>query len=182
MSVVGETADVANIVLTATAAAVVYGVVHDLVTANVSVEYFSVAHPPVFHTTSPFLRALGWGVIATWWVGAPLGVGLAAAARLGLAPRVGIAEFAAYIVALMIGCWLVAAISGGVGAYLVATGRAPTPLGWGPIIPAPKHVAFAFDAWAHMASYLASAAGGVTIIGRVAWRRARPAAVLSAAL
>jgi hypothetical protein len=31
---------------------VVYGIVHDQVTARVCVEYFTVGHPPVFQTNS----------------------------------------------------------------------------------------------------------------------------------
>ena len=55
-------------------AAIFYGILHDQVTAHICVEYFSIAHPPVFTTNSPFLLALGWGIIATWWVGLPLGL------------------------------------------------------------------------------------------------------------
>ena len=63
----------AKIVLLSVLAAVGYGIAHDSVTAHVCVEYFSVAHPPIFGGThSPILLALGWGVIATWWVGLPL--------------------------------------------------------------------------------------------------------------
>lgn len=62
-----------------------YGVLHDLVTAHVCVEYFTVGHPQLFEfeTDSPTLLALGWGVVATWWVGAGLGVPLALVARVG---------------------------------------------------------------------------------------------------
>jgi len=38
------------IVLLCIVAAVVYGVVHDQVTARVCVEYFTIGHPPVFDT------------------------------------------------------------------------------------------------------------------------------------
>jgi hypothetical protein len=54
-------------------AAVLYGIVHDMFTAHLCVEYFSVFHPPVFNTDSPTLLALGWGVIATWWAGGIIG-------------------------------------------------------------------------------------------------------------
>lgn len=47
------------IVLLTVAAAVAYGVAHDQVTVRVSLEYFTVGHPPVFDTTSPTLLALG---------------------------------------------------------------------------------------------------------------------------
>jgi hypothetical protein len=46
-------------------AAIVYGIGHDQVTAHLCVEYFTIGHPPIFPTASPFLLALGWGVIAT---------------------------------------------------------------------------------------------------------------------
>ena len=81
-----------KIVAFATAAAIVYGILHDQVTAHVCVEYFTIAHPPVFPTESPFLLAIGWGVIATWWVGMPLGILLAATARIGRRPKLGLSE------------------------------------------------------------------------------------------
>src|SRR5436190_782619 len=59
-----------GIIAMCTGAAIVYGVVHDQVTARVCVEYFTIGHPPVFGTDDPTLLGLGWGVIATWWVGA----------------------------------------------------------------------------------------------------------------
>ena len=69
-------------------AAVVYGIALDQVTARVCIEYFTIGHPPIFPTESPTLLALGWGVVATWWVGLLLGVPLAIAARSGArAPR-----------------------------------------------------------------------------------------------
>jgi hypothetical protein len=55
-----------KIILTCVVAAVLYGIVHDQVTARICVEYFLVFHPPIFPTQSPTLLALGWGVIATW--------------------------------------------------------------------------------------------------------------------
>ena len=49
------------------AAAIVYGILHDQITARICVEYFSVAHPPVWGgIDDPTLLAFTWGVIATW--------------------------------------------------------------------------------------------------------------------
>ena len=62
-----------KIVVLCVLAACTYGIVHDQVTARVCVEYFTVAHPPILNATEdPTLLALGWGVIATWWVGLPM--------------------------------------------------------------------------------------------------------------
>src|ERR1700691_299173 len=65
------------------ASAVVYGILHDQVTARVCVEYFTIGHPQIFGTESPTLLGIGWGIIATWWVGLLLGVPLAVVARAG---------------------------------------------------------------------------------------------------
>ena len=63
-----------KIVLLCILSAILYGILQDQVTARVCVEYFTIGHPPVFNTESPTLLALGWGVIATWWVGLLLGI------------------------------------------------------------------------------------------------------------
>ena len=74
------------IVLMCIGSAIIYGVLHDQVTAHVCVEYFTVVHPLVFPTESPVLLGLGWGVIATWWTGLLLGVPLASPPAQGLGP------------------------------------------------------------------------------------------------
>jgi hypothetical protein len=66
--------------------AIAFGIAHDLVTAHVSVEYFTVYHPRVIESESPVAMALLWGVIATWWMGAFFGIFLSLAATLGERP------------------------------------------------------------------------------------------------
>ena len=67
-----------KIILMAVAAAVLYGIMHDQITARVCVEYFTIGHPQlfVFPTDDPTLLGIGWGIVATWWVGLPLGIAL----------------------------------------------------------------------------------------------------------
>ena len=161
----------AKIVSFSVAAAIVYGVLHDQVTAHLCVEYFTIAHPPVFHTQSPFLLALGWGVIATWWVGLPLGVLLAAVARLGPVPRLALAEVRPWIIWLLIAMAICALVAGAAGSYLVATGAIPVPAGWAIRIPPNKQIAFSADAWAHLASYGAGILGGLVLIAYALVRR-----------
>jgi hypothetical protein len=163
----------AKIVLFSTGAAIAYGIVHDQVTAHLCPEYFTVAHPPVFQTDSPFLLAIGWGIIATWWVGLPLGIALGAAARVGPPPRFSLADLRPMIfrlLAIVALCAIAAAVLGG---YLVATGVAAVPGGWAAVIPVSKWVAFSADAWAHLASYVAGTVGGLVLICYVLWRRTR---------
>ena len=164
----------AKIVLFSVAAAIVYGILHDQVTAHLCVEYFSVAHPPVFHTQSPFLLALCWGVLATWWVGLPLGLLLTSAARLGRAPCLALSDVRPWILRLLVAMAVCAIVAGIAGSYLVAIGALPVPGGWAAVIPPSKQVAFSADAWAHLASYGSGFLGGLGLIAYAVMRRARP--------
>ena len=153
-----------RIVAFTTTAAIVYGILHDLVTAHLCVEYFTIAHPPVFPTDSPLLLALGWGILATWWVGLMLGVALAGAARLGTRPRIGLAGLKRPVLLVMVAAALVAGAAGALGAALAAASAVPLPEMWRDAIPPERHVAFAAVAWAHTASYAAAAAGGILVL------------------
>jgi len=162
----------ALIVAMSIAASVTYGIIHDQITARICVEYFTIGHPPVFGTDDPTLLGLGWGVIATWWVGAILGVPLAAAARLGRRPPRSPRSLIRPLAILLAITGLCAVIAGAVG-YLAAR------RGWAwllePLasrVPESQHAAFLTDLWAHSASYLVGAAGGVVLIVRV-WRSRR---------
>jgi hypothetical protein len=160
-----------RIVLFATLAAIVYGVIHDLITAHLCVEYFTIAHPPVFATDSPVLLALGWGILATWWVGLILGLALAAAARLGPPPRLGLGTLRRPIVLVMAFSALAALGAGILGALFAANTTAPTPDAWAPSIPPGRYVAFTAVAWAHGASYAAGGLGGLVVILHTLRRR-----------
>jgi hypothetical protein len=154
-------------------AAVTYGIVHDLITAHVCVEYFTIGHPPVFSTDDPVLLALGWGVIATWWVGLILGLGLVAAARMGSRPPRTVRSLARPVMTLMVasgGCALVMGIAGYV---LAEEGLVRL---WGPMaiaISAEKHSRFLADLWAHSTSYAIGFLGGSVAMVHV-WRSRKP--------
>ncbi len=89
------------------AAACIYGIVNDQVSARVCPEYFSKG----FHrknvidkfpdgwlkntlltTNSPTKLGLLWGVIGTWWMGAGLSVPVMASARIGSWPKMSMKE------------------------------------------------------------------------------------------
>ncbi len=154
-------------------AAICYGILHDQVTAHLCVEYFSIAHPPVFPTRSPFLLALGWGVIATWWVGLPLGLLAAAAARIGRGRQLSFAQVRRLILRLLLAMAICAAVSGTTGAWLASGGNYPLLDGWSQVIPRAKWVAFSADQWAHLASYASGVLGGLIVIARIIWLRLR---------
>jgi hypothetical protein len=143
-----------------------------MITANVCVEYFTIAHPPVFPTDSPFLLALGWGIIATWWVGLPLGVLLAAAAQIGPGP-VPLSDLRRRVILVVLISASAALVSGLVGFGLGLLGRFPLTEGWNEVIAPSRYARFAFDAWAHLASYAVGAVGGLVLIVVTVVSRAR---------
>ena len=153
--------------------AVLYGILHDQITARVCVEYFTIAHPPVFPTRDPTLLAFGWGVIATWWVGLMLGIPLAIAARAGSRPKRSVRSLVRPIVALLAVMAVSAMVAGAIG-FVLAILDVIVLRGWlAEAIPADRHARFLFDAWAHSVSYGVGFVGGIVVIARV-WRSRRP--------
>ena len=84
-------------------ASIGYGLIHDQITIRICPEYFTVWHPHLVDTSNLTVVALAWGVVATWWMGAFLGlmIGLASTiGRLPLAPRSMILKAYAWIMGL----------------------------------------------------------------------------------
>jgi hypothetical protein len=160
-----------KIMLLGIAAAVVYGILHDQVTARVCVEYFTIGHPPIFHTDDPTLLGLGWGIIATWWVGLILGVMVGAAARLGGLPKLPARALVRPVALMMVVVGLLALLAG-VAGYLLARQGVVWLVGWlADAIPPEKHTAFLADLWAHTASYGFGFLGGVALVVRTLFVR-----------
>jgi hypothetical protein len=160
-----------GIVLLCVFAAVAYGVAHDMVTARVCVEYFTIGHPPIFGTDDPTILALGWGFLATWWVGAILGIALAIAAREGSRPPRTIASLVRPVVLLMLVTGVCAVVAGVIGWATAGRGGMVLlpPLHAAHDLPPEKQAAFLADLWAHNASYLVGFVGGLVVCVRV-WR------------
>jgi len=157
------------IVVLCIGSAVAYGILHDQVTARVCVEYFTIGHPPVFAADSPTLLGLGWGIIATWWVGLLLGVPLAIAARAGRWPKREVLSLFGHIYKLLVVMGVSAQAAGNVG---YALGRSEVVHLIEPLssqVPGPKHALFLADLWAHSASYFVGFIGGLVVIVLV-WR------------
>ena len=158
-----------KIVLFSIAAAVVYGIVHDMVTAHLCVEYFSVAHPHVIDSESPVLLALVWGVLATWWMGLGLGLLLAIAARAGSRPPADFNTVRRAVVWVMVISLATAIVFGVTGAALFANGLIAIPPYWAEVIAPDRQLRFMTAASAHQGSYLAATLVGLFMIVRI-WR------------
>src|ERR1041384_2373253 len=104
-----------KIVLLGLCAAVGYGILHDQVTARVCVEYFTVGHPRIIASTSPTILGFVWGVLATWWVGLPLGCLLALAARAGPWSQLRAADLRTSVMILLVVMAICAALAGFIG-------------------------------------------------------------------
>ena len=147
-----------GIVLLSIFAAVLYGELHDQVTAHLAMEYFSVYHPPVLGgLTDPFLLAVVWGFIATWWVGLFLGVplGLSARAASLRLPPLTARDLVRPLLHLLAAMALCAFLAGVVG-WQAAQNKSP---------------ALSAVRWAHNASYLSGICGGFVLCGATLRRR-----------
>lgn len=163
-----------KIIALCTLAAIVYGVVHDEITVQISREYFAVGHAPIFGTdTSGFLLALGWGVFATWWAGVLIGVLLAVAARAGPEATVDAAALVRPVV-VVLGIMVAVAVVGGLAGYVLAVYGVIRPIpAIAEAVPPGRHARFLAVGATHYASYAAGFVGGLALVFRTGlWRRA----------
>jgi len=163
-----------RIVFGSVLAAIVYGILHDLVTAHVCLQYFTVAHPLILPSGDPVVMALLWGVLATWWVGLALGVPLAVAARFGGRPELSLSDVLPNILSILKATACMALVLGLIGYFL-------SQMHWiwllppmSEKIPRESWDGFFFDAFAHVGSYLAGLVGGVFLIAKTWKRRSHP--------
>lgn len=164
------------IVLLCIGAAVLYGIVHDQITARICVEYFTVGHPPIYIAGArpihdPTTLGIVWGVIATWWVGVIIGIPLAIAARGGELPKRSAGSLVRPLAKLLAIMGALAALAGVIGWLLARSGALTLDAWFASQIPPEHHVGFIVDIWAHLASYLSGFVGGILLIRPV--RRSR---------
>jgi len=159
-----------KIVALSVLSAVVYGIIHDQITARICVEYFTVGHARLIDSDSPTVLGLFWGFVATWWVGLPLGTGLAIAARAGRRPKLGARDLVPSLIRLMGVMYAVAALAGLIGLFTAQAGIFHLVPRLAARVPPERHIAFLICGWAHSASYLAALVGGITL-WILTWRK-----------
>jgi hypothetical protein len=163
-----------QVILLSIVAACSYGVIHDQITARLCIEYFTIAHPPLFHTTSPTLLALCWGIAATAGIGAILGVVLALVSQSPGKNPYPVAELGRSILLLLIIMGAGAFIAGMAGYQLSTRGFVSIPVPLAVAIPAHQHDRFMAVWFAHGTSYLIGLTGGALLCFRIWQRRGRP--------
>jgi hypothetical protein len=167
----------AQIILLSIFAACFYGVAHDQITVRLCLEYFTIAHPPLFHTSSPTLLALCWGVSATAGIGAILGMVLALVSQSpGKIPS-PVADLARRIFLLLI-IMAVSAFAAGLAGYQLShRGFISIPPSLAIVIPPHQHDRFMAVWFAHGASYLIGLSGGALLCFRIWQIRGRPSVI-----
>jgi hypothetical protein len=164
-----------KIILLCILSAVAYGICHDQVTARVCVEYFTVGHASLFHTTSPTLLAFGWGTVATWWVGLILGLVAALVARAGRWPKLDATHLVRPIACLLIVMAVASLLAGITGYQLAKASNLVLPKPFGSRVPKDHHYAFFANSLAHLAAYGIGLLGGLILCVRVFAERRRMA-------
>jgi hypothetical protein len=124
---------------------------------------------------SPTVLAAAWGVLATWWVGLPLGLLLAIAARAGSWPPRAPRELVRPLGRLLLIMGAAAGLAATLGWLAHTRGWHPLAGDWAAYLPPERHARFQAAWWAHLTSYGFAAIGGLSLVGKVAWDR-RPGA------
>jgi hypothetical protein len=165
-----------QIILVCMLGAVLYGIAHDQITARICVEYFNPGHPLIFgDILDPTLLGLGWGVVATWWVGFFLGVPLALCCTVGQWPQLPARRMIKPVAVTLLMLALLAACSGFAG-YLAGV-RGYYPFDEELADPGVSGSSFALR-WTvvhttHLASYVFGGVQGLGLCGWAIWRRWR---------
>lgn len=148
---------------------------HDQITVRVCEEYLSVAHPPLFPTSSPTLLALCWGIAAAWWVGLALGAALAFVSGAGSGEPLPVRAFYRPVGVLLVVMGSTAFAAGLIGYGLTQGGFLPVPTFVEAMVPTGKEIRFMAVWAAHSASYLVGVTGGAWVCFRAWQARGKPA-------
>jgi hypothetical protein len=167
-----------QIVLLSVLAACTYGVVHDQITVRLCLEYFTVAHPPLFPTSSPTLLALCWGAAATAGIGVLQGIILALVSQSRGPVPYSVLRLGRSIVVLLAVMGASAFTAGTVGYQLSRGGFISVPAGFAQAVPAHERDRFMAVWFAHGASYLVGLAGGALLCFCI-WRARGSPSVIS---
>jgi len=148
-----------------------YGLIQDQITARLSLEYFTLAHPRVFDSDEPTWHGLVWGFLGGWPGGLFLGLALAFTATLGHWPTFGPSQLRTPLLILFLCQGFSTALTG----FVAWTNYDKIGIDfvgdWAKVIPGEHRRGFFTVACAHMATYSVATVGSVILCGWVAWKR-----------
>lgn len=188
-----EALQAGSIMATSIVATSLYGILNNQVTVRICPEFFTQgfmrqrmyhwngpvlrrARNIIMNTESPTVIGLVWGPIATWWVGALLGIPVALAARVGSHNQISATELIKPLAIALAATGTGAAVVGGIG-YVTAwdlkfrekfISRFPAAVAG---VPATAMRGFITNAYAHQAAYAAGALSGLSVIGYILNKR-----------
>jgi hypothetical protein len=163
-----------KVILLSVLAAITYGIIHDQITAHLCPEYFTVAHPPLFHTKSPTILGFCWGIAATIGIGAVLGALLAEVSQSQGPPPCPIPRLCRSLLILLAAMAVAAFLAGLLGFELSRHAVIHLPYPFAELIAPTRRDRFMAVWFAHCASYLIGLAGGAFLILRIWNQRGRP--------
>ena len=152
---------------------ILFGILHNQVSARVSEEYFTIGHRALIQSTSPTLMGIAWGVNSTWWVGLILGVLLALAGRLGNRQRRSAASLIKPLLMLFLVCGTASLLLGFAAYRLSSSGSIPFLKGMTDAIAVHRQPRYMAALWMHTASYTAATMGGLILAVRIVFDRLR---------
>jgi len=162
-----------RIVAVFTAAAVLYGLLHDQVTARVCLEYFTVAHRPIARSSSATVLGAVWALVAAAPAGIFAGTLVSLAARDGLGPKLEWRRFVRPLLRLAAMTAGAAMLAGLAGYVLTARGAVRMIADYAHVITPPRQPRFMAVVYAHIASFTAGITGTLVIAVRAQALRAR---------
>lgn len=135
--------------------------------------YFTREHPTIVPTDSPLLLAFVWGVIATWWMGAILGLLLTTAARWGRYEKLAASQLTPSVLRLMALAGICALVAGILGYWASSVGEFHR-FGFSPEWATPEQTPrYWAVAAAHTASYAVGGLGGLWLVINTWFKRRR---------
>jgi hypothetical protein len=148
-----------KIILTILVISVCYGIIHDMITAHLCVEYFTIGHPTVIESDSPVLLALVWGVIATWWAGLLMGILIVAFNSIGTYPSLEYRQIIRLVLKLICIMFILAIVAGLIGYVLSEQNVIYLIPKLANRIDTSSHSRFLAAGWMHVTSYLTALIG-----------------------
>jgi hypothetical protein len=153
--------------------AIAYGMIHDLITANICVAYFTIGHPKIIESESPIVLAFLWGTIATWWVGLIMGVILSLFNSIGKQVKLELKSIIKMILKLLLYMLVLALIAGIIGFTLTELNVIHLVPRLAKLIDSNQHSRFLAVGWAHFSSYISGIIGTWIIAFEIKKRRSR---------